>query len=205
MGCRELIESLRTAGDAKITALRAKADEEAERIRTDAARRIEELRADHARTRAAEAARHTEALLSGARLEARRMDLRAERALAERIFRLARRSLRSLRNVGYRDVFASFVRELPQCDWKTVRVNPEDRDLARELLPGAGIVEEPGISGGLEAVSEGDRVRVVNTFEKRLEHLWEEMLPEIMRDVRRLMDEESGPVSKRQSGIAERA
>jgi vacuolar-type H+-ATPase subunit E/Vma4 len=183
MGCRELIESLRVAGDERIKAIRAEAELEAGRIRAEAARRIEALEGEHARRHAVEAAKETEALQAEANSAIRRIGLRAERALAERLYTVAKDSLHTLRNVGYQDVLQGFARELPQFTWKKVRVNPEDAELARELFPGAEIQAAPEIIGGLEAVSEGERVRVVNTFEKRLERMWEEMLPEIMKEV----------------------
>ena len=50
-------------------------------------------------------------------------------------------------------------------------------------FPDAEILFDKAITGGLEAISDGGEVRVVNTFEKRLERMWEEMLPEIMKEV----------------------
>jgi V/A-type H+-transporting ATPase subunit E len=183
MGCKELIDSLRASGNDKIRALRADAEQEAERLRADAAKRIEEVRQRHERERQAEAAKLTEALLAQAQAEARRIRIRSERALAERLAALARSSLPALRNVGYDDVFASFVRELPQLPWKTVQVNPRDAALAKAHFPDAEVGPDEGVAGGMIAVSEADRLRVVNTFEKRLERKWEDMLPEIMREV----------------------
>jgi vacuolar-type H+-ATPase subunit E/Vma4 len=183
MGCRELIESLRVAGDERIKAIREEAEQEAGRIREETTRRIEGLQGEHARRHAAAAAKEAEALQADANAAMRRIGLRAERALADRLYVVARESLRTLRNVGYGDVFQGFARELPQFTWKKVRVNPEDAALARELFPGAEIQPSPEIIGGLEAVSEGEQVRVVNTFEKRLERMWEEMLPDIMKEV----------------------
>jgi V/A-type H+-transporting ATPase subunit E len=183
MGCKELIGSLRAAGDEKLKAIRAEAEQEAERVRADAARRIEALQEERARKHAAEAAKQSEALMAEANRTVRAIGLRAERALAERLYSAARASLPTLRNVGYRDVFTGFARELPQFTWKTVRVNPGDVALAREQFPEAEVLAEPGIIGGLEAASDGNRVQVVNTFEKRLERIWEEMLPDIMKEV----------------------
>ena len=183
MGCKELICSLRVAGDEKLKALRAEAEQEEKRVRAEAARRIDALRDEHARKHAAEAARHAEALMAEANASVRAVGLRAERALADRLYDAARLSLHTLRNEGYRDVFAGFARELPQFTWKTVRVNPGDVSLAREQFPDAEVQADPAIIGGMVVVSEGDRVRVVNTFEKRLECLWDEMLPDIMREV----------------------
>jgi V/A-type H+/Na+-transporting ATPase subunit E len=183
MGCKELIGSLRVAGDERLQALRAEAEQEAGRVRAEAARRINALREEHARKHAAEAGRHAEALMAEANAAVRAVGLRAERALAERLYDVARVSLHTLRNEGYRDVFTGFARELPRFAWQTVRVNPDDVALAREQFPEAEVLADPAIIGGMVAVSEGDRVRVVNTFEKRLESLWEDMLPDIMREV----------------------
>jgi len=183
MGCKELIGSLRAAGDEKLKAILVEAEQEAERIRADTARRIETLQEQHAMKHAAEAAKLSESLMAEANRTVRAIGLRTERDLAERLYAAARASLHTLRNAGYRDVFTGFARELPRFTWKTVRVNPGDVALAREQFPGADVLAEPGIIGGLEAESEGDHVRVVNTFEKRLERMWEEMLPDIMKEV----------------------
>jgi V/A-type H+-transporting ATPase subunit E len=184
MGCKELIESLRASGDGKVRALRAEAEQEADRVRAEAAKRIEAIRERHLRDRQAAAAKQTEAVLAKANEEARRIRIRSERDLANRLAGLARASLSSLRNVGYGDVFVSFIHELPPFPWKTVRVSPADVDLAKTHFPDAEIAPDKDISGGLVVVSEGERVRVVNTFEKRLERKWEDMLPEIIAEVR---------------------
>ena len=182
MGCKELINSLRAAGDEKLKALRCEAEQEAERVRAEAARRVEALREEHGRKHAAAAARHADVILSEAHAAVRAIALSAERTLADRLYGAAQASLRSLRNTGYRDVFIGFCRELPRFTWKSVRVHPDDVALAREQFQDAEVHADPGIIGGMVAASEGDRVMVVNTFEKRLECLWEEMLPEIMQE-----------------------
>lgn len=183
MGCKELIESLRAAGDERIKAMRADAEQEVERVRAEAGRRIAEVRADHARRRSAAAAAHTEQFLAEANRTVRQTRLLAERALADRLYGLARSSLPALRNVGYRDMFASFGQELPRFTWKTIRVNPADGAVAREQFPDTEISFDKAITGGLEAISDENQVKVVNTFEKRLERMWEELLPEIMKEV----------------------
>lgn len=183
MGCKELIESLRAAGDEQIKTMRAEAEQETEHVRAEAARRIAEVQADHARKRTAAAAAYVEQYLAEANGTVRQKRLLAERALADRLYGLARSSLPGLRNVGYRDMFAAFAQELPRFTWKTIRVNPADGELAREQFPGAEIQFDIVITGGLEAISDEGQVMVVNTFEKRLERMWEEMLPEIMKDV----------------------
>lgn len=187
MGCRELIESLRTAGDERIRQARSEAETEADCIKADAEARIARAREANDRKHAAEAARHEAVLAAEANTEARRIRIRTERELAEKLLAAARSSLTSLRNVGYRDVFIELVRELPPVPWKTVRVNSEDVELGKELFPDVDVIADPSVTGGLIASSEGDRIRVVNTFEKRLERLWEEMLPDLVREVKEMV------------------
>src|SRR5512139_307260 len=121
MGCRELIESLRVAGDGKVRTLRTESEQEAGRIRAEAERRIADIRGAREREHAAEAAKHAAAVLGAAEAEAKADRIRTERMLADRLARLARGSLPTLRNAGYDDVFASFVRELPRFTWTSVR------------------------------------------------------------------------------------
>jgi len=183
MGCRELIEALRAAGEEKVRSQRAAAEQDAARMRAEADARIDRLRRSRDQEHAAAAAQQAEALLAEAAADARRERIRSERALADRLAGIARAALPSLRNVGYADVFASFVQELPRLEWRTVKVNPADVTLARSHFPGAEVLPDEGISGGLIAQTEGRRIQVVNTFETRLEHLWEDLLPEIMQEV----------------------
>ena len=44
------------------------------------------------------------------------------------------------------------------------------------------------ISGGLKVESPEGRVVIINSLDKRLEHLWPEILPEIMRELRQMKD-----------------
>lgn len=182
MGCRELIESLRAAGEGRTRALRAEAQREVERIRADAAKRIEALQREQQHRQAAAAADHASRVLAEANVSARLIRLRSERALAERLLTHARASLPTLRNASYGEVFAAFVRELPPFTWKRIRVTNDDVALARRHFRDAEVVPDPDMTGGFIASAERDEVCIVNTFEQRLESLWEELLPDIMRE-----------------------
>lgn len=183
MGCKELIESLRRVADEKIIAIWSEAEGEADRIRADAARSVERLRADSERKKSLAAGEKSLRALSDANSAARMRRLAAEKEVSDRLFALAADSLARLRDSGYRDVFKALARELPPLPWKTVRVNPDDAALAKEHFPAAEIVPDRTISGGLDAATEGGKIRVVNTFEKRLERTWADALPLMMRDV----------------------
>lgn len=184
MGCKELIESLRTVGDERLKALRQDAEREAELIRAETAEKIEALRADFTRQRSLATARDVETLLAEVNRTVKRIRIKGERSLAARLYSLAYASLNTLRDSAYPEIFAALVLELPAFGWQMIRVNPQDLDLAKSYFPGVEIVADEGIAGGLETVSEGDQVRVVNTFEKRLERIWEDILPDIMREIK---------------------
>jgi vacuolar-type H+-ATPase subunit E/Vma4 len=64
-----------------------------------------------------------------------------------------------------------------------VRVHPADIDLARKHLSDAEIVPVETITGGMDAAMEDETVRVINTFEKRLELAWADLLPLLISDV----------------------
>jgi V/A-type H+-transporting ATPase subunit E len=51
------------------------------------------------------------------------------------------------------------------------------------MFPDAEVIADESISGGLDAATAGGRIRVVNTFEKRLERAWPILLPEMIRAV----------------------
>lgn len=63
-----------------------------------------------------------------------------------------------------------------------MRVNPADGERAAVLFPGARIETDPAISGGMEAITEGGRMRVVNTLEKRLARGWPDILPHLLAE-----------------------
>lgn len=183
MSGRELIESLRKAGDEKARMLRHEAEAAAEAIRTELAARLARMRADRDQDRDLAADAALSERVSEANAQARRATLIAEQALADRLFAAAVSSLRRLRDNGYPRVFEALARELPSLAWNTVRVNPGDLDIARRTFPDAEIVPDETISGGLDASAEDGSVRVINTFEKRLERAWPDLLPMAIRDV----------------------
>jgi len=155
----------------------------AERIREETSKRMEKMRSEYDHDLSTAVRTRTETLLSEAGSAARAVRLSAEKELSARLYRTARVSLHVLRDERYKDLFESLVRELPPGDWEVVKVGTDDLEIAKSCFPGSEIVEEKGISSGFEVITKGGNVRIVNTFEKRLERAWAEMLPEIMKGV----------------------
>ncbi len=185
MSCKELIESLRKTADERVRLLQEEAEREARAIKADLSRRLEERRADAIRMQ--EAARRDAAAqaLSSANVRARLLRLSAEQALSARLRDAAGSCLAVLRDAGYDAVFEKLARELPAVSWKTVRVNPGDVALAGKIFPGAEIVPDPSITGGMDVSARDGSIRVANTFEKRLERAWGDMLPLLIREIYR--------------------
>jgi V/A-type H+/Na+-transporting ATPase subunit E len=183
MSCTELIESLRRAGNKKAGALWLEAEAEAARFRAELGRRTVRIREENERTRAGGADALMKAAVAGARARARVLRLDAEQAVSGRLFSAASGSLRRLCEKDGEKTFEKLARELPSLDWRVVRVNPGDAGYARKYFPDAELVTDANISGGMDAATEGDAIRVVNTLEKRLERAWPDLLPVLMKEV----------------------
>lgn len=191
MSSRELIESLRKAGEESLRLLRKNAELEAEDAGKAVVEKISALRKRYADELAAAAGEEARRGLAEAGSRARAVRLASEKTLADRLFQTARASLAHLRNDGYPAVFEQLALELPPLPWKMVRVNPADIDLARKFLSDAEIVPVESIAGGLDAAVADGSIRVINTFEKRLEQLWADLLPLLIRDVYQEVSDEA--------------
>jgi len=185
MSCKELIDSLKKAADERVLLMRQDAEREAGAAKADVARRLE-LRREEAKRKETAAQRDAIAqALSAANNRARELRLMAEKELSARLQAAATSSLAALRKADYEAAFGKLARELPSLAWHAVRVNPGDVALAGNYFPGAEIVPDRDITGGMDASTKDGSIRVINTFEKRLERAWSEMLPLLIRDVYR--------------------
>ncbi len=178
-----LIDALRREGEGNIRTICQEAEAESGRIRGDAAGRISRIREDFGKTCSEAIKKQAEAILAEADRKARMVLLSAQKELSDCLYATAVESLAGLREDRYPEVFDALVQELPSCHWQVVRVNPADTERARECFPGAEIISDEGITAGLDVMDKEGNIRVVNTFEKRLEHTWAEILPELINDV----------------------
>jgi vacuolar-type H+-ATPase subunit E/Vma4 len=191
MSSRELIESLRRAGDENARLLRQNAEREAETLRQSLAERNAAVRQRYNEELAAVSREQERRLRAEAAGRARAIRLTAEQAISERMAAICRDSLPKLRRGDYPAFFEKLARELPALPWKIVRVHLDDVELARKLFPEAEIVPTAAISGGLDVALADGSIRVINTFEKRLERAWEDLLPLLMRDAYREVPDEA--------------
>lgn len=182
MGYQELIDALRKEGEEKVRTIWKEAEAEVQRIKGEAFKRIEEIRKEYSNIHSPSIKERTEVILSEAKGRARTIRLLAEKELSERLYSIAVKTLPLLRNERYKDIFGALIKELPPCRWKTVRVNPEDERIAKGYFQDSDIIPDSNIIGGLDVIDEDGVIHIVNTFEKRLERAWPEILPELIKD-----------------------
>lgn len=189
MGYQELIDALQKEGEEKIHTIWKEAEAETQRIREEALKRLEGLRAGFSDIRSSSIKDQAEAILSEAATKAKTIRLLAEKELSERLYRLTVNSLPLLRNEKYKDIFSAMAKELPPRRWKTVMVNPEDERVAKEYFKDSDVMPDSNIIGGIDVTEIDGLIRIVNTFEKRLERLWPEILPGMVNDIRSMMQD----------------
>ena len=182
MNCEELIESLWKEAEKKIGAIIRETGEEESKIEKEALLRISRLREESQRRCSSASRKRTEEVISEAEKKARLVIIAEDLKLSERLYRISHASLRRLRNRGYEVFFKNMAAEIPPHPWKTVRVNPEDVGIARKHFPGAVIITDEGISGGMDVMTGDGKIRVINTLEKRLERAWGDILPRLMKE-----------------------
>ena len=188
MGSEELLAALRGEGEKMAGVIRQEADAEAARLKDEAADRLARLREQFEQEQARAISAENSAILAEAERTARRTQLAGDERLAERLYNLALRLLPLLRDKDYTGIFDRLAAELPPLEWETVLVNPADAEIAGHLFPGADIVSESAICGGMEAVAEGGRIKVINTLKKRLERGWPELLPLLIEETKRCVN-----------------
>jgi vacuolar-type H+-ATPase subunit E/Vma4 len=183
MDCEELLEALRQEAEKKIAVIIREAAEEETRIVNEALLKISRLREDSQRLCSSVSGKRTADILSEREKKARLLNIAGELTLSARLYRISQASLSNLRNRDHEGVFRNLAEELPPLDWKAVRVNPGDAGIAREHFPEAGVIPDDSISGGMEVMTADGKIRVINTFEKRLERVWGDVLPNIMKEI----------------------
>ena len=196
MSSVELIESLRRAGEENIRAVKRDAEQETAALQAAVARKIADLQKQYGERLAAVSGDELRRASAEASNRARALRLGVETTLADSLYSIARFSLHQLRDDRYPAVFEKLVRELPALPWKIVRVHEADVDLARKYFPDAEISPVKHISGGVDVAMADGAIRVINTFEKRLERIWTDLLPQMVNEVYREVADGSSPQSR---------
>ena len=185
MGKDELKKALADEAEERIRALWAVAETEIDGLRGQVALQREEQAAKSARQLDKAVAELRTACHQQALEEGRRAILEAETDLAERMLGVARTLLPQMIAAKRSTWLKCLAEELPDHPWEEVRVSPADLDQAVELFPGAQVIPEEALAGGVIVTAGGGRLRVDNSLEKRLERRWPEILPMLFAEIRR--------------------
>lgn len=184
MGQHELEVALRREGEQKAREIWRSAESEADRLRSETSAVFERQKHDQQLRRDTD----VDAILNSARAfalkNAQRTRLIAEKLLADRLKLLAEQMLEALAIRGGESLFFDLVDEIPEHQWNKIEVNPRDKELACSFFPATKVVTTQLISGGLKVEDVEGRVVIINSLEKRLEHLWPEILPAMLTGFR---------------------
>jgi len=183
LGLEELLNSLRENEHKQIDDIWKTANKEADSLRSQVAEALDAVTKKHAEQLAAACHKSTGLIFLEAENKAQSQKLLAYQALERAARRAADRELSSLRTRNYQAVFTRLVRELPGCRWEKILVNPADQELAAKFFAPDIILPDPDISGGLLAFAKGGKIMIDNTFEKRLERIWPEIFPAIIKKI----------------------
>lgn len=191
MGCDELIESLRKEAEAKVSEIWREAEDEAGMIRANLSHSLEAMRQERADGQSSK--EDVRKILLEAETRARTIKLESEDRLSKRLYSLAASWLGFLREENYVKIFGRLVLDLPSYEWRKVTVNPLDSGLAKKYFPEAEVTADGDIAGGMAVEDKAGSVKVINTFEKRLERLWPQILPDLIGDISREVMDNGSP------------
>lgn len=183
MGQQRLIEALRRNEEARVRQIWQQVEEQASALEIEIAERLAnghqagQERVDPLATDQAAA------LQRGAEDRSRAILTAAKTALAEALWEQARDALPALREGDYPSLFAALADELPTRPWQRVWVKPQDLELAQRHFPGVDIIPADTLGGGMIVAAENDSIRIDNSFEKRLERAWIDLLPQLVAAV----------------------
>jgi vacuolar-type H+-ATPase subunit E/Vma4 len=183
LGLEELISTLRKNERQQIKDIWQSAESEAESLRKKIAEATAEITRNHSDQLNSACQRSRRSIFSEADIKTREKKLLTYRSLDQALKDAALKQLPGLRQQDYEDVFARLVAELPERQWEKIFVNPTDRILAAKFFPEDIISQDPSISAGLIATTAGNKIIVNNTFEKRLEKKWFQLLPAIIAQI----------------------
>lgn len=183
----KLIESLCKDCEEKIRLIREETDSEIEKLRTEAVDKIKCMTEECKRAQSLSIKERTDAIISDAEKTANAIMVASENSLSERLYSMAMNCLSFLRNEEYNIIFKKLIDELPKLQWQQIEVNPKDVEIVKRYFPEANVNASSAITGGIDVRADNGRVRIINTLEKRLERGWADILPEMLKDVYKLI------------------
>ena len=189
MGESELKKALLREGEARARESWLEAESVVETRRNEIKAQLEQMRSEADQKLQADIEELRSNLLFSAQTESRQSRLMAETALAERLYLLAQQLLPGLAADSGHDYWQDCCAELPEANWSRLTVHPGDFAHAKESFPNASIECEPMIGGGLIATNADGTVCIDNSLACRLKRAWPDLLPQLMKELHKAMEE----------------
>jgi vacuolar-type H+-ATPase subunit E/Vma4 len=190
MGESELKKALKDEGEERIRSSWQAVEEVVTKRRQELEAEREQLRIEIDRQLQGESSRQRNKLLAEARSRTMACQLRAEAELEERMRELATQLLTELVAENRDSLWLALCAELPQANWGEITVSTADRALAIRNFPSVEIQTDEALAGGLIATSRDGGLRVDNSLECRLLRAWPDLLPQLMSELRKRVDED---------------
>ena len=187
MGESELKIALQREGEEQVRAFWQAAEEKVAKRRQELKEEQEQLRREAERQLQFEVTRRRNSQRTESRMQAMASRLHAEALLDERLQGLASQLLTELTEKNREVLWKAFCAELPHAEWGKITVSQGSQGLAVRDFPTAEIELDDAIAGGLIATSSSG-VRVDNSLTCRLRRAWPDLLPQLMSELRRLVD-----------------
>jgi len=187
MGESELKIALQREGEEQVRAFWQAAEEKVAKRRQELKEEQEQLRCEAEQQLQFEVTRRRNSLRAESRMQAMASRLHAEALLDERLQGLASQLLTELTEKNREVLWQAFCAELPHAKWDKITVSQGSQGLAVRDFPTAEIELDDAIAGGLIATSSSG-VRVDNSLTCRLRRAWPDLLPQLMSELRRLVD-----------------
>ena len=188
MGEKELKTALQHEGEAHARGFWEQAEAVVEGRRKEIETELEHLCDETGRSLQAEETALRNNLLFEARTRAMGDKLHAEAAMELRLLESADRVLGEMIEDSRQELWQALSRELPEYQWMSVKVHPDDLELARRAFPSVAIDIDEVICGGLIATNAEGTIRVDNSLSCRLMRAWPDLLPDLMKDLREQVD-----------------
>lgn len=190
MGESELKIALRREGDERVRDIWQVAEESVTKRRRELEVEMEQVRSEADRQLQLEVSRIRNSLLAQAQTRVMESRLHAEAAFEERLKLLTSQLLAELAGRNRDVLWQGLCAELPPAEWAIVTVSPLDQKLAARDFPMAEIELDDALDGGMVATSVGGVMRIDNSLNTRLSRAWPDLLPQLMSEVRRMVDED---------------
>ncbi|MDH3544533.1 MAG: hypothetical protein OEM65_05360 [Desulfuromonadales bacterium] len=187
MGESELKIALQREGEEQVRAFWKAAEEKVAKRRQELKEEQEQLRLETERQLQSEVSRRRNSLLAESRMQVMASRLHAEALLDERLQGLASQLLTEFTEKNRDVLWQALCDELPSAEWGKITVSQASQGLAARDFPTAEIELDDAIAGGLIATSSSG-VRVDNSLVCRLRRAWPDLLPQLMSELRRLVD-----------------